>query len=62
MGSQSKAGALELRIRVLRDLERSLAEKRGTPPAFLASVHDLVTEAEAELDRFNRKPPRPGET
>ena len=62
VGSQSKPEALELRIRVLRDFERSLAQKRGTPPTFLASVHDLVAEAEAELDRINGEPPRSGET
>jgi hypothetical protein len=50
--------AVEERIRMLRKIARTLAQRPGTPPAFLASVHELLLEAEAERGRINGKPSR----
>jgi hypothetical protein len=54
MGSETeRESALELRIRLLRELESSLAEKQEAEiviPA-LAAVRELLMEAEAGLDR-----------
>ena len=61
MASLRDTEAVAERIRVLRDLARSLAQKPGTPPAFLASVHKLLLEAEAEFDRANGEQSRSAE-
>jgi hypothetical protein len=42
--------ALETRIRLLRELERSVADKPDVPAAFLAAIRELLMEAEAEAE------------
>ena len=44
-----KEDALESRIRLLQDVERSTAEKPDVSAAILAAIHELLLEAEAEL-------------
>jgi hypothetical protein len=52
MGSETnRETALETRIRLLRDIERSAAAKPDVHAAVLAAIHDLLTDAEAELGR-----------
>ena len=50
MGSEThRESALETRIRLLRELERSAAEKRDASATMLAAIRELLLEAEAEL-------------
>ena len=54
MGPQTEREALlDERIRLLSEIERSLAEKPDAQAriALLAAVRELLMEAEAELDR-----------
>jgi hypothetical protein len=54
MGSEGESrieSALEARVRLLRDLEQSAAAKTDPSAALLAAIHELLVEAEAELDQ-----------
>jgi hypothetical protein len=52
MGSDARTeSALETRIRLLRDLERRLADAADAPVTFLAAVRELLMQSEAEADQ-----------
>ena len=51
MGSAEPSTRLDVRIDLLRRMERQLAEKSEPDIALLALVRDLLQEAEAEFDR-----------
>jgi hypothetical protein len=58
MGSEPTGKHLpDLRIQLLRDLERTLAEQLPQRTELLAAVRELITEAERETS--SGSPPRP---
>ena len=54
MGSAEPSRRLDVRIDLLRRMERRLAEKSDPDIALLALVRELLREAEAEHDRTHR--------